>query len=277
MDITTKAIRALQAASLATLIVVSTALAQQDVTEYGTVSLSSVGVIGVEGTVASANFYALPEPQRIKPEEAFISPARIDTCIESEENRFEQSAVVKVPHPVEGGTLISAGPEISIEADGFAYATLTRSGKTYQDRVAQPLPSNATVDIPGAPDGFPAFADRAFPEPQPVEFTTPANLQAIDSDTTFRWVPATDMAVVMIVMQGAILGQPSGEIVCFARDDGEFSLAGRAGLSNVTPERVTMYGRNVATVYEDAGTLLVLNMFSTTLQTHLPPVPGTPN
>jgi hypothetical protein len=253
MDITVKAFRILQAASFAALLVASTALAQQEVIHYGAVSLSSVGMIGVEETVASANFYALPETRSITSEDAFFPPQRIDTCVESEENRLEEPFPAEVQLPFDEGTAVPAGPEISIEADGSAYAILDRSGNTYRQRVAQPLPRNATVDIPGTSDGFPAFADRAFPEPQPVEFTEPVNLQTIDADTTFRWVPSNELAVVMIVMQGAMRGLPSGGIVCFAADDGEFSLAGKAGLSNVSPVCVITHGSHLQKVYRHLG------------------------
>ncbi len=64
--------------------------------------------------------------------------------------------------------------------------------------------------------------------------------------------------------------------MCFAADDGEFSLSGQEAVADVTPQAVLWYGRNAVATYRSGNTLLSLSLFSTTLAMEIPGMPTQP-
>lgn len=258
------------------LLVMPAALAQDDITMYGSVSLTSAGMMGMDQTVASATFRELPEPVAAPAPGDYFGADRIDTCIVSEQGQMQQPEPPEAAIPFEEATPVGAGEPIEIVAGGSSYVTLSRSGDQYMGRTGQALPQSATVEIPGAEGGFPAFSGNAFPEAQPIEFSSPSDLQSIDASTTFAWERTTELGVVLIVMQGTGSGGQEESIVCFAADDGEFSLSDQGVLSDVTPQAVLMYGRNAVETYQSGDALLSLSVFSTTLAMQIPGMPTQP-
>lgn len=261
---------------VATAMLGSAAMAQGEIRRYGTVSLSRVAMIGMQQTAATAGFYELPEAMEAPSEEAYFAHEQVDRCFVSEggQMQMQQPDPPDAGLPFEDAMPISAGSPVTIRSGDATFLALQRSGDTYSATVSQSLPESATVDIPGTEGGFPAFSGQAFPPVRPVELTAPGDLPSIGSDTTFAWSDPADLGVVMIVAQGTRDGGGDASVVCFAADDGEFSLEGQASLEGVTPQAVVMYGRSTVATYRDGDALLSLSTFTSTLAMQMPGMPS---
>lgn len=261
---------------VAALLALPAAMAQDQIRQYGSVSMTSAGMMGMDQTIVSASFYELPEAVAAPGADGYFQADRIDMCFVSEEGETQQPEPPEAALPFEDATQISAGEPIDINSGGAVYLSLNGGANGYNATTSQPLPESATVDIPGAEDGFPSFSGQAFPQIMPIEFTAPADLQNIDASTTFTWSQTADLGVVTIVMQATTSGGEDAGIVCIAADDGEFSLSGQDALADVTPQAVLLYGRNTVETYVQGDAMLSLNMFSSTLAMQMPSMPSSP-
>lgn len=143
------------------------------------------------------------------------------------------------PLPDFEGRSLDAGDPLTVNANGSVYATLTRQtseveGETlysyitdFMNPPAPPLPDTGlTLDIPGAEDGFPAFAGVALPSVAAFALTGPEDTTAITTGTTFTWsggANGTNIAVVLFG-SGEVGEAETVSFACYARDDGSFTF-----------------------------------------------------
>ncbi len=164
-----------------------------------------------------------------------------------------------VPEPV------SAGETILITSPAGTYATLTEQSvfgfliyQTDGDQpIAGPIPSGLTVDIPGAPGGFPAMANVSFPQAAPISFSF--------DGTTISWTNpsgagnSSSVSVTMAVIVDSNFASQQ-LIQCELLDDGTHTV--EAGLipAGDTIEAPLFFGsRSVTQIVQNGSAVLVLD------------------
>ncbi len=147
------------------------------------------------------------------------------------------------PDPIDtpqSAPTLDAGSKLILKSGAQTYTTLPKQSQNgdilYGDGTTPlpNLPSQLSVQVPGAPDGFPAFTASFPPTPQKVKLTAPAIDRTVTPDTVFRWSNPSgraDTVVLFSISQTA--PDTSFSFLCFARDDGTFSFpnAVKAALS----------------------------------------------
>lgn len=126
---------------------------------------------------------------------------------------------------------LNAGSAITLKSGAQTYATLpkkvdSKTGAiTYGDATTalSAAPSQLSVQVPGAPSGFPTFTASFPPTPQQVKLTAPAQGAAITPDTVFTWSNPGGRDDTTVLLAGS-QASPSVSFLCFARDDGRFTF-----------------------------------------------------
>jgi len=143
---------------------------------------------------------------------------------------------------------VDAGGAIVLTGPGGTWATLTGAPSSdigvYGDGGASAVgidgrvPSGLTLDIPGAEE-FPGFADTAMPDPQPsADSLAPRPGSPVDVTTEYRWA-ANDVTGSRVRIS---LDTGDGRLVCFAADDGLFTLAEATMADAILPSGTTLSG-----------------------------------
>lgn len=154
----------------------------------------------------------------------------IDSCVVTK-GPIDFSQIPDSPTLTETPTFLDAGTELSIKSGNNVYATLKKEsfnqviGYSHDTQVVLgDLPDNATIDIPGASAGFPAFNNIALPN-QPSSFSltaTPA-LNKVDKSSSFSW-QGSNATFFSLSIFGKDADDQTIVIGCNAKDDGSFSF-----------------------------------------------------
>lgn len=133
---------------------------------------------------------------------------------------------------------LDAGASLTVNTSGGVYATLSKNtslgftayATDFLSPPPSPMPSDMTLDVPGAAGGFPSFTGKAFPAVTTFALTSPSDPTSIDTtaDTSLTWSGSPTNGVVIIDAVGYDpLTQPIN-VECIAADDGSFSLTSAA-------------------------------------------------
>lgn len=237
--------------------------------KHGYVMMQEMGSPGGEFSMVSGtgNFFSTEEPQPVPNEEDFLNNMT-DTCTVFTEGEAPPDPD---PVPLPRSTSLDAGPVLTVNAGGNAYATLERQtieesilySTNFMNPPALPLPdSGLTVSIPGAQDGFPAFTNRAFGDVPAFTLTAPADPDNITNNTAFSWSGSSSTSAVVLMGSGQNTSDQTVMFYCLARDDGSFVLP--AATQNELTSRgfttgsLMMAGRNNYEIYREDDAVLYL-------------------
>ncbi len=206
--------------------------------KFGTVALIESSVIGLETPVTRVASGAFNELVEAVPFSSVPSSAT-DTCIITVVIQGQPTPPPTTPAPpTDPIKSLDAGDPLTLSSGSTVYATLPRqidpqtqtifySSNTAGSTSLPDFPASATVDIPGATDGFPAFSAVALPSiPSAFELTVSgADLAAITKDTTFSWT-GQGSSTGSFTFYGSqfVDSQKSVSFFCNAVDDGSFSF-----------------------------------------------------
>lgn len=137
-----------------------------------------------------------------------------------------------LPDPSTGltPTSLDAGPQITVKGGTETYALLQRQVDNatilYQATNLTPLPESATVDIPGAAGGFPAFGTVTMSGiPKDFDFNVTPAIDAVDKSSTFSWTnPLGSQAQMVFVGYQLVAENEYIGFSCIAPDTGSFSF-----------------------------------------------------
>ena len=154
----------------------------------------------------------------------------LDTCTVSDESDTDPSPIIED----EAFEFIRAGESLTVTG-ARPYAVLDKHELSLGERplivymadpgrvLATPVPAGLTVSIPG--DAFPAFKDVTLRSVTPFRLASPAQLDAINKNTTFTWNSKSNNSVIMIdVIASDTSGTNMTFVSCTAKDDGTFSF-----------------------------------------------------
>lgn len=188
---------------------------------------SKFGLVGLTNTgtskVFTGLFYKLPTP---------ISQPTTGTAF-AEDTCVVINALTDVPKAPgaenQQGIALDAGTELTVKNATGTLATMLASSagsspqfKAYFSTPSTTIPdaSGATIETPGAADGFPKMT-ATFPN-ELATFTF-GPTKDITKDTVFEWTTPTPGAVVSIGVL-SVVGTNPVIAFCFAKDDGSFAF-----------------------------------------------------
>jgi hypothetical protein len=181
---------------------------------------SKFGLVGLTNTgtskVFTGLFYKLPTP---------VSQPTTGTAF-AEDTCVVINALTDVPKAPGAGNqqaiALDAGTELTVKNATGTLATMLASsaGSFSTPSTTIPDASGATIETPGAADGFPKMT-ATFPN-ELAAFTF-GPTKDITKDTVFEWTTLTPGAVVSIGVL-SVVGTNSVIAFCFAKDDGSFTF-----------------------------------------------------
>lgn len=201
------------------------------ISKYGVISLSRTDMDGESIIAGSGSFYALGQALTSVPANPYAVNSG-DFCYVSDGGQQGDPA----GNALGTVTSLDAGAKLSLKAAGQAYATLDRmTANNSFIYLSTTLPDAAgatslTVDVPGATNGFPAFAGVTVPALPAASFTLKANGQdvtagtSITADTSFTWTNPTNAAGTFLSVFGSNAATPAVSFFCITADDGSFSF-----------------------------------------------------
>jgi hypothetical protein len=185
---------------------------------------SKLGYVGLTNAgdlkVFSGIFYKLPTAN-FRPFSSTGIPE--DTCLVT-----PNSSQTPPPPGTEQATVaLDAGTELTVKNATVTLAVLNvsaagSSAKAYfsAPNATTPDVSGATLEIPGATDGFPAMTTTL---PNEIAAFTFGPTKGITKDTTFEWTsPTTGALVTFSATSGT--GASNVSVFCTAKDDGSFAF-----------------------------------------------------
>lgn len=197
--------------------------------QLGSVSLVETTAQGITTRGGSGSFFEYSETIDVPNNPQFLNE---DTCAVI---AIDEGEVPPTTPDTPTATSLDAGEALPLN-DGD-YTTLPKqvfgNNILYTSDASTPLlpfPTNVTLDIPGATNGFPAFENVAFPGiPAAFTLTEPSNPSAVTKATTFAWTGAASSDSVM-QLYGSGQGSDDTNVVfsCLASDDGSFSFPAQA-------------------------------------------------
>lgn len=229
--------------------------------------VADITLTDVSSTRGGAAFFysysaAIPTPT--------LSPAASGCTV------YNQSPVQPVPpNPIIPGgaipTPIDAGTPVLIKSGGSTYATLNRSINgsdiRYNGFGSGAIPDGATVDIPGAVGGFPAFSGLAFPSSADFTFSATPSTGAVTKDSTFSWGSGQANSLMMFSSLSADASNNIKGFSCVVADTGSFSLPAQtksqldaAGYTSGSVQFVARYTTRIEVQGNTALVLKVLRM-----------------
>lgn len=265
---------------LLTLALTLTAAAAQDasVTKTGVISLT-VTRMNIPGANVSTFVGATAIFQRLSgPTGTFATGSTwgglADTCAVLQSKDVTNASAAVGPQSSTPGAdpaSLDAGDPITLRSGHATYATLTRraSGNlvtyTTLTPVLPPPPASLVADVPGTPDGFPAFTGAAFPSSAPIRVLQPEHGANVEPGTVFTWANATHDPSVRVLLTGAQqVGSSNVIFTCFARDDGSFAFPDATrkelGAKGFTQGHLLSAGRTLSRSVRQGDALLTLNV-----------------
>jgi hypothetical protein len=207
---------------------------------YGYVTLTESVTLGSTVPVPTARlglgaFSELPEA--ISFPETPTAPT-VDTCVVAKNQPNPPTTPSNPEPPTQPVRSLDAGNPLAIRTGTSTYAALNRqidpqtqtifySSDTNASTTLPAFPASATLDIPGANNGFPSFNAVAFPTiPGEFEFSTSeGDLEAVTKDTTFAWT-GQGSSTGSFVFFGSQVIDASNFVYfsCTVKDDGSFTF-----------------------------------------------------
>lgn len=166
-------------------------------------------------------------------------------------------------------TFLDAGTPLVMRSGANTYAQLARSGSGARQPISYAPtvptlpapPAQLVLDVPGAKDGFPAFANVAVPSAEPPRLTAPALDEDITPTTSFRWSNPTGDANAAVLIMG-MSADPELVFSCFAQDDGAFAFpaafTAQLKAKGFEAGMLTMIGRTTARTVRSGNAALGL-------------------
>lgn len=185
-------------------------------------SITLLGVVGLEvyprGVVASGTFVKTAKSLGVQTGNPYAALA--DQCSVISEGESTPALPGETPG---GARPIDAGETLLVKNGSRPFLELSKDAPseliTYTASTGETLPSAPlTLDIPG--QDFPAFTDAKFETIPTFELTEPVDT-IVTPETTFRWTNTSDNGVISLQITQF---EPDITVICFAKDDGEFSF-----------------------------------------------------